>query len=36
METGGWMVETKRKYLNYVTKVKNRSKKEGLAKVFGC
>jgi len=32
----GRMVETKKKYLNCVTKIKSRSKKKGPTKVFGC
>jgi hypothetical protein len=34
--TGGWMVETKRRYLNCVIEVNNRSRKEGAVRVFGC
>jgi hypothetical protein len=36
MVIGGWIVETKRRYLNYVIKVKSRSRKERLVRVFGC
>jgi hypothetical protein len=36
MVNRGWIVETKRIYLEYVIEVRRRSTKEGPIRVFGC